>query len=213
MHNALVWHDTRTHDIVDQLNSKHGKDSLRQICGLPISTYFSALKIRWLLENIQEVKDAVKDGRCVFGNVDTWVIWNLTGGIDGGVHITDFTNASRTMLMDLKSGGWSKEACEIFGIPMDILPAIRSSSEEYGVVKGSSAWSGLRITSDLGDQQSAMLGQLCVEPGLAKNTYGTGCFMLMNTGTEPIQSKHGLPPQPYSSWVQISRDTTRSKVP
>lgn len=192
--NAIVWMDVRTAGICDALISgpaNGDKDFLREKCGLPLSTYFSALKMRWLIDNVDAVKTAIAKGRCLFGTVDTWVVWNLTGGTNGGRHLTDVTNASRTMLMDLKTLQWDTELCQFFDIQKEVLPEICSSSEVYGQVKDG-ALKGIPISGILGDQQAALVGQCCFEKGQAKNTYGTGCFLLTNTGTEPVISKHGL---------------------
>ncbi|CAG8457446.1 14683_t:CDS:2 [Acaulospora colombiana] len=194
LYNAVVWCDIRTHELVHQLNAKSplGKDVLKKTCGLPITTYFSAVKLRWLLDNILVVKDAYDNGTLMFGNIDTWLIWNLTGKCDGGLHITDVTNASRTMFMDINTLEWSEQALEFFGIDGSCLPRICSSSEIYGYVKTVESIKGIPIAGDLGDQQAALVGQKCFRSGDAKNTYGTGCFMLFNTGTEPVISKTGL---------------------
>jgi glycerol kinase len=158
-----------------------------------LTTYFSGPKIRWILDHVEGVHEAAKAGQALFGNIDTWLIWNLTGGIDGGKHVTDVTNASRTMLMDLKTLQWDKEICDIMGIPIGMLPEIRSSSEIYGHTKAEGPFrSVIPIAGDLGDQQAATVGQTCFDVGEAKNTYGTGCFMLLNTGTNIVQSKSGL---------------------
>jgi glycerol kinase len=191
--NAIVWQDTRTDEIVRTLGKEGGKDRFRSKVGLPLTTYFSGPKIRWILENVNGVREAAETGRALFGNMDTWLLWNLTGGVDGGVHITDVTNASRTMLMDLKSLEWDEEICDIMGIPAGILPEIRSSSEIYGYTAADGPFGdGIPIAGDLGDQQAATVGQACFDIGEAKNTYGTGCFMLLNTGNNIVQSKHGL---------------------
>ncbi|KAK2180002.1 hypothetical protein NP493_463g02056 [Ridgeia piscesae] len=192
--NAIVWMDVRTAGICDALISGPAggdKDFLREKCGLPLSTYFSALKMRWLMDNVDAVKTAIAKGRCLFGTVDTWVVWNLTGGKNGGRHLTDVTNASRTMLMDLRTLQWHTELCKFFDIPKEVLPEICSSSEIYGEVKDG-VLKNIPISGILGDQQAALVGQCCFEKGQAKNTYGTGCFLLTNTGTEPVISKHGL---------------------
>ncbi|XP_071175646.1 glycerol kinase-like isoform X1 [Mytilus edulis] len=194
LYNAILWLDVRTSSTVAKLIAKtpqKSKDSLRKYCGLPITTYFSAVKLRWLLDTSEEVRKAVKDGRCLFGTVDSWLLWNFTGGINGGKHITDVTNASRTMLMNIHNLQWDDYLCQFFDIPKDVLPEIRSSSEIYGKME-LSVLKGLPISGILGDQQAALVGQLCFKPGQAKNTYGTGCFMLMNTGTEVVQSEQGL---------------------
>ncbi len=191
--NAIVWQDTRTDSIINKLAEIGGKDRFREKVGLPLATYFSGPKIMWMLENIGGLQQAVSEGRALFGNIDSWLIWNLTGGSDGGKHVTDVTNASRTMLMNLKTLDWDDELCEVMSIPRSILPKICSSSEIYGHTQEKGPFQGVvRIAGVLGDQQAATVGQTCFEPGEAKNTYGTGCFMLMNTGTQIIQSKHGL---------------------
>jgi glycerol kinase len=191
IHNALVWQDTRTDKLVDKLSADGGQDRFREKVGLPLATYFSGPKVSWLLDNVEGARAKAEAGDLVFGNMDTWLIWNLTGGTNGGLHITDVTNASRTMLMDLETLSWDKEIASIIGVPMSMLPEIRSSSDVYGEVK-SGAFSGVKIAGDLGDQQAATFGQTCFSPGEAKNTYGTGNFMLLNTGTEAVQSKSGL---------------------
>jgi glycerol kinase len=193
-YNAIVWQDTRTDRIVSALDSA-SSERIRTKTGLPPATYFSGAKIQWILDNVEGVRDAAEHGEAVFGNIDAWVIWNLTGGRDGGVHITDVTNASRTMLMDLRTLQWDDELLKIFGIPRAMLPGIRSSSEPagYGVTRRSGPVGGeVPVCGDLGDQQAATVGQVCVKPGEAKNTYGTGNFMLLNTGTELVPSKSGL---------------------
>lgn len=191
--NAIVWQDTRTDELIHALGKDGGQDRFRERVGLPLTTYFSGPKIRWMLENVEGVRQAAEQGRALFGNIDTWLIWNLTGGVNGGIHITDVTNASRTMLMDLKTLQWDEEICEIMGVPAAILPEIRSSSELYGHTTGDGPFgAGVPIAGDLGDQQAATVGQACFDAGEAKNTYGTGCFMLLNTGSEIVPSKHGL---------------------
>ena len=184
--NAIVWQDTRTHEICDKLAGIDGKDRFREKCGLPLATYFSGPKIKWMLDNIAGLREAAIRGDAIFGNVDTFLIWNLTGGI----HITDVTNASRTMLMDLQTLDWDAENLEIMGIPRQMLPEIRPSSQVFGTAKG--LLDGVPIAAALGDQQAALVGQTCFNVGEAKNTYGTGCFMLMNTGEAIVPSNHGL---------------------
>ncbi len=191
IHNALVWQDTRTDKIVDELSADGGQDRFREKVGLPLATYFSGPKVRWLLENVDGARDKAEAGDLMFGNMDTWCMWNLTGGVDGGLHITDVTNASRTMLMDLDSLSWDESIAETIGVPMSMLPEIRPSSEVYGEVK-TGGFTGIPLAGILGDQQAATFGQTCFSPGEAKNTYGTGNFMLINTGTELVQSKSGL---------------------
>jgi glycerol kinase len=193
-YNAVVWQDTRTDRIASALDRDERGDIIRRKAGLPPATYFSGGKIQWILENVDGVRAAAERGEAVFGNTDTWVIWNLTGGVNGGVHVTDPTNASRTMLMNLETLDWDDELLSFFGIPRQMLPAIRPSSAPggYGEVAGLAALSGVPLTGDLGDQQAATVGQVCFAPGEAKNTYGTGNFMLLNTGEELVRSKNGL---------------------
>ncbi|MDT8306231.1 MAG: glycerol kinase GlpK [Anaerolineae bacterium] len=192
-YNALVWQDTRTDRIVNQLARDGGQDRFRDQVGLPLATYFSGPKIKWILDNVDGVREAAERGDAIFGNIDTWLIWNLTGGPDGGVHVTDVTNASRTMLMDLKTLDWDEEICQIMGVPRQMLPTIRPSSYVYGETKADGPFGGvIPVAGDLGDQQGATVGQVCFSPGEAKNTYGTGCFMILNTGTEIVPSESGL---------------------
>ena len=192
-YNAIVWQDTRTKDICDALAKDGGQDRFRAKVGLPLATYFSGPKIKWILENVPGVREAAEKGDALFGNIDTWEIWWLTGGPNGGVHITDVTNASRTMLMDLKTLDWDDEILGILGIPRQMLPEIKPSSAVYGMTaKDGPFGMEIPVAGDLGDQQAALVGQTCYDVGEAKNTYGTGCFMLLNTGTEPIPSKSGL---------------------
>jgi glycerol kinase len=190
--NAIVWQDTRTDRIVDQLSAEGGQDRFRQQTGLPLATYFSAPKVRWILDNVDGARERAEAGDLLFGNIDTWCIWNLTGGTDGGLHITDVTNASRTLLMDLETLQWDEAIASAIGVPMSMLPEIRASSEVYGEVKSGGGMQGVKIAGDLGDQQAATFGQTCFSPGEAKNTYGTGNFLLLNTGNEAVQSKSGL---------------------
>eukprot|EP00929_Paragymnodinium_shiwhaense_P047383 TRINITY_DN24034_c0_g1_i1.p1 TRINITY_DN24034_c0_g1~~TRINITY_DN24034_c0_g1_i1.p1 ORF type:complete len:527 (+),score=117.07 TRINITY_DN24034_c0_g1_i1:88-1668(+) len=191
LHNAIVWLDNRTADISKRLIEQAGLDRFRATTGLPVSTYFSAVKIVWLIENVPAVKEAVTHGNCCFGTIDSWLIYNLTGGVDGGLHATDVTNASRYMLMDLATLAWHEGICEELGIPISTLPEIRSSAEEYGKIS-SGVLAGVPIAAALGDQQSALLGQGCLGVGDIKSTYGTGLFILMNTGERQVDSKHGL---------------------
>ncbi|XP_017294830.2 glycerol kinase isoform X2 [Kryptolebias marmoratus] len=194
LYNAIVWLDLRTQSTVERLINKtpgRNKNHLKQKTGLPISTYFSAVKLRWLLDNVDEVHEAVLSKRAMFGTMDSWIIWCLTGGRNGGVHVTDVSNASRTMLFNIHSLDWDPELCRYFDVPMEILPKVRSSSEIYGWVKSGSL-AGVPISGCLGDQSAALVGQMCFEEGQAKNTYGTGCFLLRNTGTTPLTSDHGL---------------------
>ena len=190
VYNAIVWQDTRTDKIVAELARDGGQDRFREKCGLPLATYFSGPKVRWILDNVAGAREAAEAGDVVFGNIDTFLTWWITGGPSGGMHITDVTNASRTMLMNLKTLNWDDEILGIMGIPRQMLPEIRSSSEVYGNAIG--ALGGVPLAGILGDQQAALVGQTCFSPGEAKNTYGTGCFMLLNTGTEMIPSKSGL---------------------
>lgn len=195
LHRAIVWSDMRTSSVVEQIIRENGggdKDFLREKCGLPVSTYFSGIKLRWLVDNVPQVRQAIERGTCMFGTVDSWLIWNLTGGVQGGIHVTDVTNASRTMLMDINTLQWDKDLMKHLGIPEGILfPEIRSSAEVYGHISDGPG-AGIAIAGCVGDQQSATIGQRCLRPGEAKNTYGTGCFLLVNTGEIPVQSKHGL---------------------
>ena len=192
-YNAIVWQDTRTDQLINKLAENGGLDRFREKVGLPLATYFSGPKIAWILENVPGVREAVKEGRAVFGTMDTWIIWNLTGGVKSGKHVTDVTNASRTMLMDLEKLAWDKEIYDLMGIPVAMLPEICSSSEVYGHTLVDGPFQGvIRVAGDLGDQQAATVGQTCFEPGEAKNTYGTGCFMILNTGEEIVQSQQGL---------------------
>ena len=190
VYNAIVWQDTRTDAICNELAKNGGQDRFRPKVGLPLATYFSGPKIKWILENVPGVRAKAEKGEVLFGNIDTWVIWNLTGGPNGGVHVTDVSNASRTMLMNLETLDWDDEILGIMGIPKVMLPRVMPSAAVYGKAVG--ALSGIPVAGDLGDQQAALFGQTCYSPGEAKNTYGTGCFMLLNTGTKPIQSKNGL---------------------
>ncbi|MBD3391334.1 MAG: glycerol kinase GlpK [Chitinivibrionales bacterium] len=194
LHNALVWQDTRTAALVDEMKeARGGIDAFRPVTGLPLSTYFSAFKLVWLIANVKIVREAVDRGNALFGTIDTWLIWNLTGGADGGMHITDVTNASRTMLMDIQTLSWREDICDAFGIPPALLPRICSNSEEYGYTRDTGPFGArLPIMGSIGDQQAATLGQACLLPGNAKNTYGTGCFTMLNTGTAVKHSRHGL---------------------
>ncbi len=191
--NALVWQDTRTQPLMAQLEQEGKAGLIRARTGLPPSSYFSAGKIRWILDNVPGVRTAVGRGEAVFGNIDAWIIWNLTGGPDGGIHATDVTNASRTMLMDLSTCSWDPELLELLNIPSRLLPEIRSSSDVYGMTRKDGPFAGeVALAGDLGDQQAATVGQVCFSPGEAKNTYGTGNFMLLNTGQELVPSRAGL---------------------
>ena len=192
-HNAIVWQDTRTADLVSTLTPK--RERLIEQTGLPPTTYFSSLKLRWILDNVPGLREAARDGRAIFGTVDTWVIWNLTGGSDGGLHLTDVTNASRTQLMNLRTLDWDEELLALFEIPRQMLPAIRpsSASAAYGTTRANGpVGAEVPITGNLGDQHAALVGQACFSAGEAKNTYGTGNFMLLNTGQSMVPSPSGL---------------------
>jgi glycerol kinase len=194
-YNAVVWQCTRTKDICDQLARDGGQDRFRPKVGLPLATYFSGPKIMWILGNVPGVRAAAEKGDALFGNIDTWVIWWLTGGPNGGAHVTDVSNASRTMLMNLETLDWDAEILKIMGIPRQMLPEIRPSSDPriYGyTARDGPLGTEIPVCGDLGDQQAALVGQTCFSAGEAKNTYGTGCFMLLNTGTSPVPSKSGL---------------------
>lgn len=193
LHNALVWLDLRTVGVAERLAAHGGLDRFRKVAGLPVSSYFSAVKILWLLENVPEVREALADGQCMFGTVDSWLTYHLTGGVDGGIHVTDVTNASRYMLMDLATLAWDEGICRELEIPISCLPEIRSNSEVLG--HASSSWgavSGVPLACSLGDQHAALLGHGCLTAGDVKGTYGTGCFIVMNTGSEMTPSTTGL---------------------
>jgi len=188
-YNAIVWQDTRTADICSELAKIGGQDRFRQKTGLPLATYFSGPKLKWILDTVPGVRTAAEHGDALFGTIDTWLIWNLTGGPNKGVHATDVTNASRTQLMNLFTLEWDAKILQALGIPAGMLPQIKPSSSNFGSVE---FLGGVPIAGDLGDQQAALFGQACFSPGEAKNTYGTGCFLLLNTGTEPMISRNGL---------------------
>jgi glycerol kinase len=195
LYNAIVWQDTRTDRIASRLEREGHGDTIRRKAGLPPATYFSGGKIQWILENVDGAREAAERGDAIFGNTDSWLVWNLTGGPNGGVHVTDVTNASRTMLMDLETLDWDDELLALFGIPRSMLPQIRPSSSPtpYGTTLANGPVGGeVPLTGILGDQQAAMVGQVCLSPGEAKNTYGTGNFMLLNTGTDLVRSEAGL---------------------
>lgn len=192
VYNAIVWQDTRTQDIVDRLAEDGGVDRFKEIVGLPLATYFSGTKITWILENIDGARALAESGDLLFGTTDTWVLWNLTGGVEGGVHVTDVTNASRTMFMDLRTLQWRDDILGAFGVPRAMMPEIRSSSEVYAVAEDSSLLRETPIAGVLGDQQAATFGQAAFAAGESKNTYGTGCFLIFNTGEEIVESKNGL---------------------
>ncbi|MGH9182347.1 MAG: glycerol kinase GlpK [Acidimicrobiales bacterium] len=190
IHNAVVWQDTRTDQICNELSADGGQDRFRAATGLPIATYFSGPKVKWILDNVDGARERAEAGDLLFGNIDTWCIWNLTGGPEGGAHVTDVTNASRTMLMNLETLDWDDGILSLLDIPRAMLPGIRPSSQAYGEATGDIA--GVPVAGDLGDQQAALFGQTCFAVGEAKNTYGTGCFLLLNTGTEAVPSERGL---------------------
>jgi glycerol kinase len=194
-YNAIVWQDTRTKDICDALSADGGQDRFRPQVGLPLATYFSGPKVKWILENVDGVRAAAEKGDAIFGNIDTWEIWWLTGGPDGGAHVTDVTNASRTMLMNLETLDWDDEILGIIGIPRQMLPKVVPSSDPdiWGYTPNTGPFGErIPVCGDLGDQQAALFGQACYNAGESKNTYGTGCFMLLNTGTSPVPSESGL---------------------
>ncbi|MBA2366241.1 MAG: glycerol kinase GlpK [Actinobacteria bacterium] len=190
VHNALVWQDTRTDKICDELAQDGGQDRLRSKTGLPLATYFSGPKIRWIFENVDGIREKAENGDVLFGNLDSFLIWKLSGGTDGGVHVTDVTNASRTLMMNLETLDWDDDILSLLGVPRAMLPEIKASSEVYA--EATAELGGIPIAGDLGDQQAAVFGQTCFSVGEAKNTYGTGNFLLLNTGTEAVQSKNGL---------------------
>ncbi|MFF2203379.1 glycerol kinase GlpK [Streptomyces sp. NPDC058145] len=187
---AIVWQDTRTEPLVEALGRDPGREFFLDRCGLPPSTYFSALRLRWLFDHVKDLEQRARDGEVLFGTMESWLIWNLTGGTDGGLHITDATNASRTMLMNIRTLTWDEELLAFFGVPRAMLPEIRSSAAPYA--ESRALLPGVWITAALGDQQAALFGQTCFSPGEAKCTYGTGSFLLLNTGTELVRSRHGL---------------------
>lgn len=189
IYNAIVWLDVRTQDICDALAANYGGDKIKQITGLPPNTYFAGPKIKWILDNVSGATEAAANGELLFGTIDSWLLWQMTGGPKGGVHATDVTNASRTMLMDLETLQWREDICQALGVPLNMLPQIKSSSEIYGYGTKRGLLTGVPIAGILGDQQAAAVGQVCFEAGMAKNTYGTGCFLLLNTGERPIYSK------------------------
>ncbi|MEU7895782.1 glycerol kinase GlpK [Nonomuraea sp. NPDC049152] len=187
---AIVWQDTRTDALVNEFAARPDASMVQKRCGLPLATYFSAPRIRWLLDHTPGLRERAERGEVLFGTMETWLIWNLTGGPEGGLHVTDVTNASRTLLMDLASLAWDPDLLDFFGIPPAMLPQIRPSTETYG--QATRVLPGVRIAAALGDQQAALFGQTCFAPGEAKCTYGTGSFLLLNTGAEPVRSSHGL---------------------
>ena len=190
LHNALVWQDTRADHLVAAYAADGGQDRFRAKTGLPLASYFSGLKLKWLLDHVAGARAKAEAGEALFGTIDSWILWNLTGGTHGGLHVTDVTNASRTQLMDLATLDWDRDMLQVFDIPRACLPQIRSSSEVYGTAKG--VLRNVPVAGILGDQQAALVGQTCFAAGEAKNTYGTGCFLLMNTGERPVPSTRGL---------------------
>ncbi|PPB49898.1 glycerol kinase [Arthrobacter pityocampae] len=192
VYNAIVWQDTRTQNIVDEIAKDGGVERYKNKVGLPLATYFSGTKIKWILDNVEGARAKAEAGDLLFGNTDSWVTWNLTGGTDGGVHITDVTNASRTLFMDLETLSWDESILADFGVPLSMMPQIKSSSEVYGTVHTSQLLREVPVAGILGDQQAATFGQAAFEKGGAKNTYGTGNFMIVNTGEEIVHSKNGL---------------------
>ncbi|ALG29054.1 MULTISPECIES: glycerol kinase GlpK [Glutamicibacter] len=192
VYNAIVWQDTRTQDIVDELAADGGVDRYKETVGLPLATYFAGTKIKWILDNVEGARARAEAGDLLFGTTDSWVLWNLTGGTDGGVHVTDVTNASRTLFMDLKTLQWDEKILADFGVPLSMMPEIRSSSEVYGTVHTKQLLREVPVAGILGDQQAATFGQAAFTAGTAKNTYGTGCFLIFNTGTEIVNSTNGL---------------------
>ncbi len=194
-YNAIVWQDTRTDGICQQLAQEGGQDRFRPQTGLPLATYFSGPKLMWLLEHVDGLRQAAERGDALFGTIDTWLIWHLTGGPEGGVHVTDVTNASRTLLMNLHTLTWDEEILQVMGIPPQMLPRIVPSSDPqpWGTTRSDGPFgASIPVCGNLGDQQAALVGQTCFEVGEAKNTYGTGCFLLLNTGPRPVPSQHGL---------------------
>ena len=192
IYNAIVWQDTRTQDIVDRLAENGGLQRFQRKTGLPLAPYFSATKIVWILENVAGAKEMAKNGELLFGTTDSWLLWNLTGGVNGGVHKTDVTNASRTLLMDLTTLQWDKDLLKAFDIPSVMLPEIQPSVSEFGTVEGNNLLREVKITGILGDQQAATFGQTAFEKGESKNTYGTGNFLIVNTGNQVVESNNGL---------------------
>ncbi len=192
IHRAIVWQDTRTQDLVDRLADDGGVNRFKDLTGLPLATYFSATKVAWLLDHVDGARAGAESGELLFGTIDTWLLWNLTGGTDGGVHATDVTNASRTLLMDLRELEWSDELLRAFDIPRAMMPQIRASSDDYGRIEASNLLHDIPIAGILGDQQAATFGQAAFDRGESKNTYGTGNFLIVNTGEELVTSSHGL---------------------
>jgi glycerol kinase len=193
VHNAIVWQDTRTQRICDELGALGGGPGrYREVTGLPLATYFAGPKVRWILDEVEGARAAAERGDLLFGTMDTWLLWNATGGTDGGLHLTDVTNASRTLLMDVRTLTWDEAIADEMGVPAVMLPRICSSSQVYGPARAHGLLGGVPVAGALGDQQAATFGQVCFDVGTGKNTYGTGNFLLLNTGTEPVRSEHGL---------------------
>ena len=192
LYNAIVWMDCRGDDVISHFTDAHPKEWYQKKTGLPLSSYFTAPKLYWAIQNIPGVKEGLADGSVIVGTIDCWLLWNLTGGINGGLHYTDITNASRTMLMNIHTHTWDEELLSLVGIPLSALPAIHSCSEIYGRGGPTTALPNVILSGSLGDQQAALFGQTCFTAGEMKNTYGTGCFILMNTGTTIVESTNGL---------------------
>ncbi|WP_375426282.1 glycerol kinase GlpK [uncultured Friedmanniella sp.] len=192
VHHAIVWQDTRTKSMVERLGRDGGADRFKQQTGLPLATYFTGPKVAWILDHVDGARERAASGDLLMGTIDTWLLWNMTGGPDGGIHVTDVTNASRTLLMNIDTLEWNADICAELGIPLAMLPEIRSSAEVYGHGRADGLLAGVPIAGILGDQQAATFGQACFEPGSAKSTFGTGSFLLLNTGTTPVRSQHGL---------------------
>jgi glycerol kinase len=192
VYNAIVWQDTRTQDLIDEVAGERGHQRFHAKTGLPLATYFSASKITWILDNVEGVRQRAEAGELAFGTMDTWLLWNLTGGASGGVHATDVTNASRTLLVDLESMQWDAELLDAFRVPSSLLPDMRRSSGEFGIVASGETLAGVPVAGILGDQQAATFGQAAFSAGESKNTYGTGNFLILNTGEERVESTHGL---------------------
>lgn len=192
VYNAIVWQDTRTQPTVNELAADGGLERYKDRVGLPLATYFSGTKIKWILDNVEGARERAEAGDLIFGNTDSWIVWNLTGGTDGGVHITDVTNASRTLFMNLETLTWDEDILKDFGVPLSMMPEIKSSSEVYGTVHTSQLLRETPVAGILGDQQAATFGQAAFGQGSAKNTYGTGCFLIFNTGEEIVRSENGL---------------------
>ncbi len=211
VYNAVVWQDTRTKEVVDKL-ADGDPERFKAQTGLPLSTYSSGPKIRWILDNVPGARHRAEAGDLIFGTIDTWLLWCMTGGPRGGHHYTDVTNASRTLLMDLDTQQWDPDLCAAVGVPMSMLPEIKSSSEVYGDIVSPRSMEGVPIAGILGDQQAATFGQACLDPGMVKNTYGTGSFVLLNTGTEKVMSNNGLLTTVLYKLGDAGRPSSRSRV-